>query len=80
MCVQMMMVLSAPPDAKRFPSREYDTVNTVSLCPCAARQPTLSFALGLWRFVMHRSIGRARAALQRRARGLERPRLEQRAR
>ena len=29
--VQMMIVLSSPPDAKRLPSREYSTAHTVSL-------------------------------------------------
>ena len=31
---QMITALSAPPEEKRFPSLEYDTVYTLSLCPC----------------------------------------------
>lgn len=33
LAVQIIMVLSAPPDANRFPSRAYATAYSTSLCP-----------------------------------------------
>mmetsp|Transcript_18012 Transcript_18012/g.26404 ORF Transcript_18012/g.26404 Transcript_18012/m.26404 type:complete len:238 (-) Transcript_18012:142-855(-) len=43
---QMIMVLSAPPEAKNLPFEEYATVNTVPLCPrsdCSKSASTASY-------------------------------------